>query len=105
MGGGDGGGGACGWEERREREGEEQEWVVWACVGVWEDGGRRLGEEGWRERATDSIEPQNSHKQSLLSGLDQEHPLLECQRWTLVGEFYGCDRFNCHFGSRSISDV
>ena len=26
--------------------------------------------------ATDSIEHQNSHKQSLLSSLDQEHPLL-----------------------------
>ena len=44
------------------------------CVGGWREEGGRRGME--RERATDSIEPQNSHKQSLLSGLDQEHPLL-----------------------------
>ena len=33
------------------------------------DGGRRG--EGGGEGATDSIEPKNSHKQSLLSGMDR----------------------------------
>ena len=46
------------------------------CVGMGGVCGWRRGEEGGRkgrgreeERATDSIEPQNSHKQSILSGL------------------------------------
>ena len=42
-------GGVCGWGRREEEGGGEGE--------------------GGGERATDSIEPQNSHKQSLLSGL------------------------------------
>ena len=54
----------CGWKERRKGEGRSR-----MC-------GWRRGEEGGRkvrgmeeERATDSMEPQNSHKQSLFSGL------------------------------------
>ena len=50
--------------------------VVVGCVGIGCVCGWRRGEEGGRkvrgmeeERATDSMEPQNSHKQSLLSGL------------------------------------
>ena len=75
MGGSDGGGGGMwlGGEEEGEGEGAgSMGWCV--CVGGRrreEEGGRREGKEkgGREERATDSIEPQNSHKQSSLSGL------------------------------------
>ena len=62
----------CGWKGRRKWEGGRSGlyghgWCVWERGGRRKEGG---GEgEGGKERATDSIEPQNSHKQSLLSGL------------------------------------
>ena len=52
-------------------------------VGGWEGGGGRRKEGG--EKQGEGIEPQNSHKQSLLSGMDQEHllpgtPMLDLGR-------------------------
>ena len=51
-------------------------WVWVLCVGGGKEERRWKGGGEGGEEATDSIEPQNSHKQSLLSGLDQEHHLL-----------------------------
>ena len=59
------------WLEGEEEEGEGEAWHGWK-----EGGGRREREREGERGATDSTEPQNSHKRSLLSGLGQEHPLL-----------------------------
>ena len=89
------------------------------CVGMcgvcgWEagGGGREEGEREGRGQLTDSIEHQNSHKQSLLSSLDQEHPLLGTPMPDFGrGILTDVTAFNCHFwkkkcsGSRAISDV
>ena len=74
MGGCDGGGGgACGCEGK---EGGEGKGAGVGCAGMGDVcvGRGRREEEGGRERKgeeTDSIEHQNSHKQSFFSGLDR----------------------------------
>ena len=77
---------------------------------MWEAGGGRRGGgegEGGRERATDSMEPQNSHKQSLLSGLVRHFHIIRksVDMLPLVqtpNQFEFCD-FPCegerHFGT------
>ena len=66
----DGGGGACSWMVRREGKERSRSglcghgWCVWEG---WRKEGGREGEGG--EEATDSVEPQNSHKKSFFSGL------------------------------------
>ena len=64
----------------------------------WAGGGR--GEGG--ETATDNIELQNSQKQSLLSGLDQEHPLLGTPMRTLSWNFTDVTDSTVTSGRRSV---